>query len=405
MAVMNVTTYAFNIVAVYLLSPGEYGVTAAVMGLVNVANVMALGLQAAGARHMAGGPPEPETIRPAVLRLAWQAGAVLSASCLLTAPLLDRGLGISQLTATAMLGLAMLPLTVFGGQAGILQGTQRWSALAAMYVTLGITRLLAGAIGMWWSPSATASLVAVAAAAWAPVLVGALLLREPRPLGRTRVSRLVAEEVKMLREILHNSHALLALFSVSVADVLIAKVIFDDHRAGLYAAGSIVTKAVMFLPQFVVVMAFPSMASPDRPRWIHLKALGVVAALGLLCVTGSLLLPDLALLLTGGEDFAAIGPLLPWFAGLGTVLAMLQVLLYDAMARRLRGGATVLWLAVGVLVVIGSRVVTSQGLVTAVLSTLLVTLAVLLVVGSVPTRSPRPDQEVGESEAESGAGG
>ena len=43
----------------------------------------------------------------------------------------------------------------------------------------------------------------------------------------------------------------------------------SDSEAGLYAAGLIMAKAILFLPQFVVVIAFPSM-SKERPaaaRW------------------------------------------------------------------------------------------------------------------------------------------
>ena len=64
----------------------------------------------------------------------------------------------------------------------------------------------------------------------------------------------------MLRETFHNSHALLAFFALSNADVIIARTTLDERQAGLYAGGLILTKAVLFLPQFVVVIAFPSMS-------------------------------------------------------------------------------------------------------------------------------------------------
>ena len=67
----------------------------------------------------------------------------------------------------------------------------------------------------------------------------------------------------VLREVVHNSHALLAFFALSNADVIIARSTLDEHQAGLYAGGLILTKAVLFLPQFVVVIAFPSMSKQD----------------------------------------------------------------------------------------------------------------------------------------------
>ena len=67
----------------------------------------------------------------------------------------------------------------------------------------------------------------------------------------------------MLRELFHNSHALLAFFALSNADVVIARSTLDPHDAGLYAGGLILAKAVLFLPQFVVVVAFPSMSGGE----------------------------------------------------------------------------------------------------------------------------------------------
>ena len=59
---------------------------------------------------------------------------------------------------------------------------------------------------------------------------------------------------------------LLAFFALSNVDIVIARNVLDEHDAGLYAGGLILTKAVLFLPQFVVVIAFPSMATQAERR-------------------------------------------------------------------------------------------------------------------------------------------
>ena len=48
--------------------------------------------------------------------------------------------------------------------------------------------------------------------------------------------------------------------------MIVARNVLTDHDAGLYAGGLILTKAVLFLPQFVVVIAFPSMSTVDERR-------------------------------------------------------------------------------------------------------------------------------------------
>ena len=71
---------------------------------------------------------------------------------------------------------------------------------------------------------------------------------------------------RVIRESVRNSQALLAFFALSNADIVVARNVLDDHDAGLYAGGLILTKAVLFLPQFVVVLAFPSMSTASERR-------------------------------------------------------------------------------------------------------------------------------------------
>ena len=53
-------------------------------------------------------------------------------------------LRLDSLVTAALVALAAVPLTVMGGQAGILQGERRWLALAVVYVASGVPRLVIG---------------------------------------------------------------------------------------------------------------------------------------------------------------------------------------------------------------------------------------------------------------------
>ena len=88
------------------------------------------------------------------------------------------------------------------------------------------------------------------------MLVGWLALRHPREPGEHSAEHSTRA---LWRETFHNSNALLAFFALSNVDILVARNVLDEHQAGLYAGGLILVKAVLFLPQFVVVLAFPSM--------------------------------------------------------------------------------------------------------------------------------------------------
>jgi O-antigen/teichoic acid export membrane protein len=215
------------------------------------------------------------------------------------------------------------------------------------------------------SPTALAAMIGVALAAWAPALVGALALGHIGPNTPARTAADRGEQ--LLREVLSNSHALLAFFALSNADVVVARVVFDEHVAGLYAGGLILTKAVLFLPQFVVVVAFPSMASAAGRQSVYLKGLVVVAVIGGTATLGAALLSDLAVTFVGGSAYREIEPLVAWFALLGTVLAMIQILVYEVVARQHGASVWLLWAGLAAVAGTATFVATAGSLLASVL--------------------------------------
>ena len=95
---------------------------------------------------------------------------------------------------------------------------------------------------------------------------------------------------------------------------------------------------------------------------------------------GAWLFPDLALSFVGDDEYAAVAPYLWAFAVLGTVLGMLQLLVYTVLARRQQAWSLVVWVGVAVLVVGTLLASTVTGMLTVVIVTDVVLLAVLLVV-------------------------
>jgi O-antigen/teichoic acid export membrane protein len=199
----------------------------------------------------------------------------------------------------------------------------------------------------------------------------------------------------VLREAFHNSQALLAFFAVSNVDVVIARNVLSEHDAGLYAAGLIMTKAVLFLPQFVVVVAFPSMATADERRRAMVRGLAMVAVIGVLATAGAALLSRLAMVFVGGGEFAAIEDRLWLFATLGTLLAMLQLLVYSVLARQGQRSVYVVWAALVGIALLGLTTSSVDGLLTAVLAVDATLFALLLAASLVLVRRAEPAQESG----------
>jgi O-antigen/teichoic acid export membrane protein len=275
-----------------------------------------------------------------------------------------------------------------GVQAGILQGERRWGALSALYVALGAGRVLFGGVLMAITPTAFSAMLGVALGVWLPVLVGHLALRRPRvAVPQTEGPK----TLDVLREIAHSSQALLAFFALSNVDILVARAALPDTEAGLYAGGLILARAVLVLPQFVVVLAFPTMAARHSARYALLVGLAICLALGAAITGAVLLFPDFAALFIGGDDFSAIADDLWLFAVLGTVLTMIQLLGYSTLASGQRREVLLIWLALAGVVAGALTVETATSLLAVVLvvdSALLLALLGLVLV--------RPRRSVGD---------
>jgi O-antigen/teichoic acid export membrane protein len=214
-------------------------------------------------------------------------------------------------------------------------------------------------------------MLGIAISALAPAVVGWLALRQH---GRERGAAPAPGAERrhptrdILRETAHNSQALLAFFALSNADVVVARHALDNHLAGIYAAGLILAKAMLFLPQFVVVVAFPDLSTTENRRQALLRSLAVVAGLGAVGIAGAFLFQGLALVFVGGSAYVEVEDQLWLFAVLGTVLAMLQVLVYAVLARSGRRPVLLVWLAFVAVVALGLRATTVTELLTIVLT-------------------------------------
>jgi O-antigen/teichoic acid export membrane protein len=377
MAVMNLAAYGYTILAARLLGPDRYGGFAAVMNLLLVVSVVSLGLQATAARRIASDEAHVAQIERGVLGVTWRAAVAIGGVLLLLTPVVDRLLRLDDLPAAAMLAATAVPFTIMGGQAGVLQGERRWLALGAVYVAAGVPRLLIGTALLAWRPSEFLALLAVALGQWVPVAVGWWALRHDRTPGRVSAEH---RGRRILVEAVSHSQALFAYFALSNVDIVVARNALAVTDSGLYAGGLILTKAMMLLPQFVVVVAFPALSSPGQRIVALVRGLAGITALGVVGVLAALLLPRVALAFVGGREYAAIADQLWLFALLGTVLALLQLLVYSVLARRGRRSTLLIWAALAAVVVVGLGASTTTGLVVRVIlvdTTLLVALLAL----------------------------
>jgi O-antigen/teichoic acid export membrane protein len=336
---MNGAAYVFSIVAARILIPAEFGVVTALLSLLQMGVVASLGLQAAAARQIAVASASRDDTISVVLRSTAAASLAVGASAAAVAPLLTWLLHLDSVWPALLGAATLVPLTAMGGYVGIAQGSERWEAVTAIGVANGFGRLLCGAAALAFHPSVGSAMTGVAIGAWAPVLVGMAMLGVRRSGQHTRKP--------LIREAILGTHTLFAFYVLSNADALIARNHLHPHQAGLYAAGLILGKAALMAPSFVGVLLYPRLAQDDTPASRRLAA-GIVAAIGLVATTGTAALPQVALLLAGGPQYAEVASRLWLFTLAGSVWAVVQVFVLDALARR-RSVAHFTWLAVAAL--------------------------------------------------------
>lgn len=378
MMLMNVATYVFTMTTARIIGPASYGAFFALMNLVMILSVVMLGLQTTAARRISADPHHVGQIEREIVRVSLRASLLLGAVLLLAAPLINHLLDLKSLPTALLAAVAIVPMTMTGAQMGILQGERRWRELAVIYVLSGLPRLLVGTALILWQPTEVMAFLGVTLGFYAPFLYGLFVLRHEREAGETHERH---GFWRIIKEAIVNSQALFAYFALTNIDMLVGRSVLDSQDSGLYAAGLIVSRAVTFLPQFVVVIAFPSMSTNLHPARALVSSLALVGGLGCACVLVTAGLPDLVLVFAGGQEYDEVRGLLWVFALLGTCMAILQVLVYSVLARQGTLSMVLVWGALGVVVAVASTAVSSvSGLLGVVLTVELVLVVVLLAI-------------------------
>jgi O-antigen/teichoic acid export membrane protein len=325
MGVANAGNYAFNLVMAFLLGPEAYGALAALLALVLVGSVPGLALQAVVARRtaLAGGGTWPGA--------GWLVGRAGLGLVLLTAlagPGLVPFLHLDSAVPVLWLALALAPTPLLFAVQGLLQGRERFGALAAVMVAGAGVKLAAGLALVAAGLGVAGAMAGVAAGGVLAALAGLRLAAGARPAA-------AGAAAGWWREIGTATTGLLGLFLLANVDVLLARHYLDRAAAGRYALGAVVAKIAFWAPQFVVTVIFPRLVGAADPRRLLAGSAWLIAGFGAL-LAGALAAADrlgLAVPVLGG-GYAGLGPLLALFAALGTALALAQLLLFEGIATR-----------------------------------------------------------------------
>jgi O-antigen/teichoic acid export membrane protein len=370
---MNAAAYVFSLVAARLLIPADFGVVTALLSILQMGIVASMGLQAAAARRIAVSPANRAETIGIVIRSTALASLAVGAVALALAPAITWVLHLDSVWPALLCAATLVPLTAMGGFVGIAQGSEQWRIVTVVALGNGFGRLVFGVVALLIHPSVTSAMIGVAVGAWAPVVIGARMLGVHAGTDRSRRP--------LLGEALVGTHTLFAFYVLSNLDALISRNRLDAHEAGLYAAGLILSKAALMAPSFVGVLLYPRLATDETAASLRL-AVTTVAGVGVVATAATALLPGIALVLAGGVQYNDVARHLWLFTMAGSVWAIVQVLVLDALARRRRGVSVLIWAAVVALPTL--VVITNVGLTGLILMVGIVGAALTLVLTFAP---------------------
>ncbi len=383
-AVMNVCTFGFTIIAAGILDTASYGAFFALLNLLMVVAVVNMGLQATAARRIVADPSAVADIERTILRVGYGTALAVGGGLAILSPAVRWLLQLDSVVPALVLAALAVPTTIMGAHVGILQGEKRWGALTWVYVLAGVPRI-AGLGLLWWQPGESMALFGSGLGYIAPVVLGWWVLRRPRreavpPTSRGDAASDVTAPWPILRESLHSAQALLAFFALANVDIVVARHVLSDNASGLYAVGLLVAKIMLYLPQFVVIVMFPSLATAHQRRRAVIRGTTAIAALGAVCTLGVLLLAGVGADVLDSEKLAAVANHLWLFAVLGTLLSITQLLVYATLARQGRRSIHLVWAALVACVLAGSATTTPTQLLAVMITGTLVLTGALVAI-------------------------
>lgn len=333
LTVVNGSNYLFHVVVSRLLGPSDYGALAALLAVLLVLSIPFAVIQTTVAERTAALRAADdshglETLPPRLLKtmgpFAWTAGVLVA---VVGAPVLSAFLHV-DLVASLMLApyvVASVPASV---AQGILQGQQRFVALAGFQLIATLLRLGFG-VGF------VSAGLGVTGALLGTVVAAALVVPLAFRLVRVKLATLTAARrgLDTLRgELRPALFGLTSFWLLAEADMALARHYLAPEASGYYSSAGLLSRALLFLPTAVGIVAFPRFVSSRgdpaaRLRWLRASAaaVGVLAGVGFV---GLFVLREPLVRIAFGDRFLPAADLLPILAVAMGWLAVVNMLVY-----------------------------------------------------------------------------
>ena len=258
-----VANYAFLLAAGRILGSDDYGSLAALLGVLAVVLIPTGAVQMAVSREIsrlvAGGESDrADAFARAVLRLALIGTLPLVVLALALAAPLAHLLNIDSVGVVVLTEFALATALLFPAAMGVLQGRQRFHALAALYVFPFVLRLALLAVVASAGYRLGGAMLATVVATIAGTAVAIGLIREPLSRGAARARPGLRTFLRYLGPV---GVGLVGIALLTHVDILVVKARFSADEAGAYAAASAFARVGFFVPATILAVLFPRTAA------------------------------------------------------------------------------------------------------------------------------------------------
>lgn len=314
----NVLLFLFLALVARSLNPAQYGLFAALMGVVVLLGFGFLAVQTSAATAVAGLPrgDAARVARRGARRMVWGAALLLLTLCLLS-PLADRFLHAGGLAAPICAALFAAVLVPWSAMLGLFQGMSRFSAFGGLTLLQACTRLLAAATLLFTRDVGV--LFAAAAISVLPAMAVGVRLIGPWNRGASLQPEAAGNAVPALslRPFLLALLTAIAVGFPTVGDVILVRHVYSPRAAGLFAGAALVARVVLFLPVAVNAVLYPRyLALVDIRQRVQLfrRGLLVTALVGCLAVAVLSVSPHATLRILVGAGYEGGAGLIPIYA-------------------------------------------------------------------------------------------
>ena len=337
---VNVGNYLFHLLAARELGPASYSDVVSLLALAGLIGLPLGGVQVVVARTVArlSAAGDTHALR-AFFRLGLVATGIVSVAVALAvivfSPLIQDWLGIGSLDAIVVTGALTIPALLTPIALGVAQGLQRFTLLSVSLAASTAVRLASLVVVLGQGLGVTAVLAASLVGSLVALAVPIVRLEDK--LRGPRATRPALSRHALATSLLPVVIGLLAITSLTTADVIVAKAVFDDHEAGIYGSASLVGRMILYLPAAIVTVLLPKVSARvtrgEGSGDILAASVGVTLAASALLTITYAVVPGLVIRVAFGSAYDDASSLLYLFGIAMSGYALLNVLLIYHLAR------------------------------------------------------------------------